>query len=439
MKTLCELLEVELKLASVKHPQTIGAVERSHAIVKRFLHIYEDIIVKDWHHYVDIAASVYNTTYNSSIGCPPTLLFHGRQPTKPLDLRFNNLTVKKAQPTQDFLQQSQDRMNTLFAGARDNSIVAYNKYRRFYDKKALSKPLALYSYCLLMNPKISSTKDFAAKSVTKWLPLYRVEQVLTNSNYIVRKVNTNDTQLVHRIGLRPIQPKYEFEDLKEIDSKIFKADPITKIISEPQIFDQTLKDLASHHSPIIVGPSNGSSIMQFGVRSRFNAPTHFANNPELQLNINRRENDNNTNLVADGRNSDPILQQSDDEQPILRPLQTQNQENRPGFCHEEYKNTAEQFVVEGNQHFQPTTQSAEFIDTRHYPNYVTRATTQPTSVFSQAVPLDPPNKSKRRRRSLVPPDQDPRVGTNRAYELRREVNVPKRYQASSSNSDRFAN
>ena len=36
-------------------------------------------------------------------------------------------------------------MNTLFVGARDNSIVAYNKDRHFYDKKVFSKPLALYS------------------------------------------------------------------------------------------------------------------------------------------------------------------------------------------------------------------------------------------------------------------------------------------------------
>ena len=102
------MLEFELKLASVKHPQTIGAVERSHAIVKQILHIYEDIIVKDGHPFVDIAAFVPNTTYNSSKGCPPTLLFHGRQPTKPLDLRFDNLTVKELNQLKTFY----NRVNT---------------------------------------------------------------------------------------------------------------------------------------------------------------------------------------------------------------------------------------------------------------------------------------------------------------------------------------
>ena len=68
---------------------------------------------------------------------PPTLLFNGGQPTKSFDLRFSNLVIKRAQPTQDFLSQSQDQMNTLFADARDNSIVAYKKYRRFMIKKPL--------------------------------------------------------------------------------------------------------------------------------------------------------------------------------------------------------------------------------------------------------------------------------------------------------------
>ena len=71
------------------------------------------------------------------------------------------------------------------------------------------------------------------------------EQVLTNSNYVILKFKTNDTQLLHRIRLRPIQPKYGIEDLKDIDSKDFKPDPITKIISESKLLDQTLTDLAS--------------------------------------------------------------------------------------------------------------------------------------------------------------------------------------------------
>ena len=85
---------------------------------------------------------------------------------------------------------------------------------------------------------------FVKKSISKWIPLFRVEKILTNSNYIVRKVGTHYTQCVHRIRLRPIEPKYEVKDLEAVDTEKFEADPILdKIASEPELFDNCLPSL----------------------------------------------------------------------------------------------------------------------------------------------------------------------------------------------------
>ena len=81
------------------------------------------------------------------------------------------------------------------------------------------------------------------KLLTKWLPLYRVESVLTNSNYIVRKVGTNYTQCVHQIRLRPITPQYTVDDLDNVNQSNFVPDPSTRHVSEPALFDQALPDL----------------------------------------------------------------------------------------------------------------------------------------------------------------------------------------------------
>ena len=91
---MCSLLEINLKFATVKHPQIIGAIERNHATVKRIMSIYEDSLAKDWHKYVDIAPFVFNTSYHSSLGCTPSLLFHGRDPFKPIDYRYSNVALK---------------------------------------------------------------------------------------------------------------------------------------------------------------------------------------------------------------------------------------------------------------------------------------------------------------------------------------------------------
>ena len=90
------------------------------------------------------------------------------------------------------------------------------------------------------------------------VPLYRVEHVLTNSNYIVRKVGTNHTQCVHRIRLRSIRPQHQPEDIDPIDEAQFVVDPsLSKYRSEPGLFDYYLPRLLDD-----VQPQHDSEIQQ---------------------------------------------------------------------------------------------------------------------------------------------------------------------------------
>ena len=66
---------------------------------------------------------------------------------------------------------------------------------------AKHKPSRLLSYCLLLDPNLMIQSDFTNESLLMWLPLYRVEKILANSNYLMRKVGTNCTKCVHRIKL----------------------------------------------------------------------------------------------------------------------------------------------------------------------------------------------------------------------------------------------
>ena len=128
-------------------------------------------------------------------------------------------------------------MNEVFFAARNATITAIKKYRHFFDRKAHATPLAKHRYCLLLNPKLSSVTDHICKSLAKWLPLYRVEQVLANSNYINRKVGTNYT---HCIRLTPVNLQFQVEELAQVRQNI--PDPSTRHTSEPSLFDSTLLD-----------------------------------------------------------------------------------------------------------------------------------------------------------------------------------------------------
>ena len=110
MHELTKILEIKLEHATLKHPQTVGVVERSHSALKRILKLNTHEQWNDWYKYVQLAAFIHNTSYHFAIGCSPTVLFHGREPFKPLDLRFNNTALERHRPTSEYVIALQDAM-----------------------------------------------------------------------------------------------------------------------------------------------------------------------------------------------------------------------------------------------------------------------------------------------------------------------------------------
>ena len=267
---LAQLLQVRLKHATLKHAQTIGLLERSHAALKRVLKVNENEWSSDWNKYVDIGCFVHNTSYHSAIQCTPSLLFHGREPITPIDLRFQTSTKSLPSNNYHYITTLHSKMSELFSSARENVVRSYQKYKAYYDRKCAATPLEVHSYCLLLDPKIAKPNQSFEKQKTKWLPLYRVEVRITNNNYIVRKTNTKFTQCVHRIRLRPIKPKYDVQDLESIDPAEFVQDPtIDETQQEPMLFDEILEkmldndqneNIKTHHPRVSIKESNNTTV-----------------------------------------------------------------------------------------------------------------------------------------------------------------------------------
>ena len=94
---------------------------------------------------------------------------------------------------------------------------------------------------------MTNQNDFGSKSLNVWLPLYRVEKVLTDSNYLIRKVGTHFTQCIHRIRLRPYKPQEHPVDLDNINPDKFVPDPVLgKYRQEPELFDDEISKLLEH-------------------------------------------------------------------------------------------------------------------------------------------------------------------------------------------------
>ena len=67
-------------------------------------------------------------------------------------------------------------------------------------------------YCYILQPKADHQGSKIPFHDFRWIGPYLVEKVLPNNNYIVRKLNTNKTQILHRIRLRKYKPEKPPED-----------------------------------------------------------------------------------------------------------------------------------------------------------------------------------------------------------------------------------
>ena len=93
-----------------------------------------------------------------------------------------------------------------------NIMQSYLKYKEYYDRKAKAAPLQEKDYCLVFQPNADHQGSKRPFRDFRWTGPFVVQKVLPNNNYIVRRLNTNKTQILHRIRLKKIVPNVPLED-----------------------------------------------------------------------------------------------------------------------------------------------------------------------------------------------------------------------------------
>ena len=232
---ITQILGITLKCATTKHPQTIGKLERTHASLKTNLKMASGEYRRQWHKYLPLAVLNYNTTYHSSIGCEPSKVFHGRIPYNVLDHKLGNNPNKNFLPTTEFAEEVQQRTQILIDQTKKNIMQSYLKYKDYYDRKAKAAPLKEKDYCFVLQPKADSQGSKIPFKEYRWIGPFVIQKVLSNDNYIVRRLNTNKTQKLHRIRPKkfvpnaPLEDKYDGEKLQPDNEIVIPQDDLYTI------------------------------------------------------------------------------------------------------------------------------------------------------------------------------------------------------------------
>ena len=208
---------------------------------------------RQWHKYLPLTVLNYSTTYHNSIGCEPSKVFHGRIPYNDLDHKLGNNPNKSFLPTSEFAEELQQRTQILIDKTKQNIMQSYLKYKEYYDRKAKAAPLNEKDFCFILQPKADNQGSKIPFRDYRWIGPYRIEKVLPNDNYIVRRLNTNKTQILHRIRLKKFVPntsledKYSKEKLQPDDEIIIPQDDLYTISWEAdfdyQVFEPRQDDI----------------------------------------------------------------------------------------------------------------------------------------------------------------------------------------------------
>ena len=213
IEELAGVLGITLKHATTKQAQTIGLLERSHASIKQALKIETGERKSLWHKYISIAVLNYNTSYHTSIGCESSRVFHGRIPHNILDLKLGSRPQQQPIPNSQIAQRVLKQTEMIHQDVRKNTMQAYIKYKAYYDKKANASKLKETDYVYIFQPKADHQGSKIPFTEFRWVGPYIIEKVLPNNNYLVRKIGTNKTQVLHRMRIRQFTPRQAPADI----------------------------------------------------------------------------------------------------------------------------------------------------------------------------------------------------------------------------------
>ena len=211
-KEIAAVLNIELKHATTKHAQTIGLLERTHASVKAHLKAATGEFRNNWHKFLPLAVLNHNTTYHATLGCESTRVYHGRIPHNILDYKLGYNPNPFYQPQTEVAEGVQRRVALLHDQTKKNIMQSYLKYKAYYDRKEKASPLKTQDYCFILNTKADTQATKIPFREFRWVGPYKTEKGLPNNNYIVRRLGTNKTHLLHRIRLRIYIPQAPLAD-----------------------------------------------------------------------------------------------------------------------------------------------------------------------------------------------------------------------------------
>lgn len=191
MKRVCKLLNIKKIQTSPYHPESNGALERSHRVLKEYLRNYVNKNLDDWDSYIPFAIFSYNTSVHSGTNYTPHELLYGTPAVLPSNIfaPSQNITYN----FDDYYFELRHKLNDAHKFARENLIKSKETSKKYFDTKVNILTLKEGDKVLLLD---STSKKLAPK----YTGPYEVIEIVSNTNSKIKIKNKN--KIVHNNRLK---------------------------------------------------------------------------------------------------------------------------------------------------------------------------------------------------------------------------------------------
>ena len=196
-KQTCSFLKIKQLWSTPYHPQTQGALERSHSTLKEYLKSYVNENQTNWPRYVYTAMLAYNTSTHCTTNFTPYELLYGHKPFIPNSIYETAPDVTYS----DYVRVLQQRLSYSRQKAIENMLRSKGISKTYYDQKS--------------KPKKYKVGDFVY--IRNHLRLRKALSPIWKGPYKVIKILGNNTLSV-LINRRRVTHHYDQVKLAEVSS-----------------------------------------------------------------------------------------------------------------------------------------------------------------------------------------------------------------------------
>lgn len=172
-KNVCKLLKITKLNTSAYHPQTNGALERSHRTIIEYVRTFTAADNSNWDAWLPYAAFSYNSTPHTSTDFMPYELIYGKKPNIPSSL---TQSLEVQYNYEDYLCDLKYKLQSAFALARDKLISKKEKSKQIYDSKTNNVMFACNDLVLLKNEARKGKLD------SFWTGPHEVTKIISHEN-----------------------------------------------------------------------------------------------------------------------------------------------------------------------------------------------------------------------------------------------------------------